>query len=159
MGILSTNNTSSDNEMAKDFHFPTSKKALIIFTRNPELGKCKTRLAATIGDESALEIYKYLLQHTAKLSEKVKADKYLFYSESIKREDIWDATIFNKKLQQGNDLGERMENAFTELFELGYEKVIIIGSDLLDLSSDDVNEAFDFLNENDTVIGPAKDGG
>lgn len=159
MGILSTNNTSSDNEMAKDFHFPTSKKALIIFTRNPELGKCKTRLAASIGDESALEIYKYLLQHTAKLSEKVKADKYVFYSESIKREDIWDATIFNKKLQQGNDLGERMENAFTELFELGYEKVIIIGSDLLDLSSDDVNEAFDFLNENDTVIGPAKDGG
>jgi len=159
MGILSTNNTNSDNEMAKDFHFPTSKKALIIFTRNPELGKCKTRLAATIGDESALEIYKYLLQHTAKLSEKVKADKYVFYSESIKREDIWDATIFNKKLQQGNDLGERMENAFTELFELGYEKVIIIGSDLLDLSSDDVNEAFDFLNENDAVIGPAKDGG
>ena len=159
MGILSTNNTSSDNEMAKDFHFPTSKKALIIFTRNPELGKCKTRLAATIGDESALEIYKYLLQHTAKLSEKVKADKYVFYSESIKREDIWNATIFNKKLQQGNDLGERMENAFTELFELGYEKVIIIGSDLLDLSSDDVNEAFDFLNENDAVIGPAKDGG
>ncbi|WP_283636121.1 TIGR04282 family arsenosugar biosynthesis glycosyltransferase [Aquaticitalea lipolytica] len=145
--------------MAKDFHFPTSKKALIIFTRNPELGKCKTRLAATIGDESALEIYKYLLQHTAKLSEKVKADKYVFYSESIKREDVWNATIFNKKLQQGNDLGERMENAFTELFELGYEKVIIIGSDLLDLSSDDVNEAFDFLNENDTVIGPAKDGG
>ena len=159
MGILSTNNTSSDNEMAKDFHFPTSKKALIIFTRNPELGKCKTRLAASIGDESALEIYKYLLQHTAKLSEKVKADKYVFYSESIKREDIWNATIFNKKLQQGNDLGERMENAFTELFELGYEKVIIIGSDLLDLSSDDANEAFDFLNENDTVIGPAKDGG
>ena len=159
MGILSTNNTSSDNEMAKDFHFPTSKKALIIFTRNPELGKCKTRLAASIGDESALEIYKYLLQHTAKLSEKVKADKYVFYSESIKREDIWNATIFNKKLQQGNDLGERMENAFTELFELGYEKVIIIGSDLLDLSSDDVNEAFDFLNENDAVIGPAKDGG
>ena len=159
MGILSTNNTNSDKSMAKDFHFPTSKKALIIFTRNPELGKCKTRLAASIGDESALEIYKYLLQHTAKLSEKVKADKYVFYSESIKREDIWNATIFNKKLQQGNDLGERMENAFTELFELGYEKVIIIGSDLLDLSSDDVNEAFDFLNENDTVIGPAKDGG
>ena len=100
-----------------------------------------------------------MLQHTAKLSEKVKADKYVFYSESIKREDVWNATIFNKKLQQGNDLGERMENAFTELFELGYEKVIIIGSDLLDLSSDDVNEAFDFLNENDTVIGPAKDGG
>ncbi|HEX9827209.1 MAG TPA: glycosyltransferase, partial [Flavobacteriaceae bacterium] len=43
--------------MAFDFHFPTSKKALIIFTRNPELGQCKTRLAKTIGDEAALKIY------------------------------------------------------------------------------------------------------
>jgi rSAM/selenodomain-associated transferase 1 len=145
--------------MAKDFHFPTSKKALIIFTRNPELGKCKTRLAKTIGDESALEIYKHLLEHTAKLSEKVNADKYVFYSENIKREDIWDASIFNKKLQAGKDLGERMENAFTELLDLGYEKALIIGSDLLDLSSNDVNDAFEYLNDNDVVIGPAKDGG
>jgi rSAM/selenodomain-associated transferase 1 len=159
MGILSTNSANSDNEMAKDFHFPTSKKALIIFTRNPELGRCKTRLAKTIGDESALEIYTYLLQHTAKLSEKVKADKFVFYSENIKRIDVWDTSVFNKNLQQGNDLGERMENAFTELFDLGYEKVLIIGSDLLDLSSDDVNEAFEFLNDFETIIGPAKDGG
>lgn len=159
MGILSANHTNSDNKMAKDFHFPTSKKALIIFTRNPELGKCKTRLAKTIGDESALDIYKYLLQHTANLSEKVKADKYIFYSENIKRDDIWNSSVFNKKMQQGDDLGERMENAFSELFELGYEKVIIIGSDLLDLTSYDVTEAFELLNDSETVIGPAKDGG
>jgi hypothetical protein len=159
MGILSTNNTSSDNEMAKDFHFPTSKKALIIFTRNPELGKCKTRLAKTVGDESALDIYKYLLQHTAQLSEKVKADKYVFYSENIKRDDIWNSAVFNKKLQEGDDLGQRMEHAFAELFELGYEKVLIIGSDLLDLTSDDVTEAFELLTDFETVIGPAKDGG
>jgi len=159
MGILSTSNTSSDNEMAKDFHFPTSKKALIIFTRNPELGKCKTRLAKTVGDESALDIYKYLLQHTAQLSEKVKADKYVFYSENIKRDDIWNSAVFNKKLQEGDDLGQRMEHAFAELFELGYEKVLIIGSDLLDLTSDDVTEAFELLTDFETVIGPAKDGG
>lgn len=159
MGILSTNNTSSDNEMAKDFHFPTSKKALIIFTRNPELGKCKTRLAKTVGDKSALDIYNYLLQQTANLSEKVKADKYVFYSENIKKNDIWNSSIFNKKLQEGDDLGERMKNAFSELFELGYEKVIIIGSDLLDLTSNDVTEAFDLLTDFENVIGPAKDGG
>ncbi len=159
MGILSSNMANSDNEMAKDFHFPTSKKALIIFTRNPELGKCKTRLAKTIGDESALDIYKYLLQHTATISEKVKADKYIFYSENIKRDDIWNSSVFNKKLQQGDDLGERMENAFSELFELGYEKVIIIGSDLLDLTSENVTNAFELLTDFENVIGPAKDGG
>ncbi|MGJ8590957.1 MAG: TIGR04282 family arsenosugar biosynthesis glycosyltransferase [Aquaticitalea sp.] len=159
MGILSTNTNSNDNEMAKDFHFPTSKKALIIFTRNPELGKCKTRLAKTVGDESALEIYKYLLQHTADLSEKVKADKYVFYSENIKRDDIWNSAVFNKKLQAGDDLGERMKHAFSELFDLGYEKVIIIGSDLLDLTSNDVTEAFELLTDFENVIGPAQDGG
>ena len=159
MGILSTNSNSSDNEMAKDFHFPTSKKALIIFTRNPELGKCKTRLAKTVGDTAALEIYKYLCQHTAKISEQVRADKFVFYSENIKREDIWNASVFNKRLQQGNNLGERMENAFTELFEFGYERVIIIGSDLLDLTSENVTDAFELLTDFDNIIGPAKDGG
>ena len=57
MALLNSKETSSDNEMARDFYFPTSKKALIIFTRNPELGKVKTRLAKSVGDESALEIY------------------------------------------------------------------------------------------------------
>ena len=84
-----------------------------------------------------LVIYKHLpAAHGESIRKTVKADKYVFYSENIKRDDIWNSSVFNKKLQQGSDLGERMENAFTELFELGYEKVIIIGSDLLDLSSD-----------------------
>lgn len=159
MGILTSNNSSSDNEIAKDFHFPTSKKALIIFTRNPELGKCKTRLAKTVGETSALDIYKYLLQHTAQISEQVKADKYVFYSENIKRDDFWNSMVFSKKLQQGDDLGERMKNAFAELFEFGYERVIIIGSDLLDLTSEIVTNAFELLTDFDNVVGPAKDGG
>ena len=44
------------------YHNVASKNLLLIFTRNPELGKCKTRLAATVGDENALEIYKFLLK-------------------------------------------------------------------------------------------------
>src|SRR5690554_950545 len=116
MGILSSKHTDGDNEMATDFHFPTSKKALIIFTRNPELGKCKTRLAKTIGDENALEVYKFLLSHTASIAEQVKADRYVFYSENIIKDDLWDIGTFRKKLQNGDDLGQRMKNAFVELF-------------------------------------------
>lgn len=147
------------DEMAFDFHFPTSKKALIIFTRNPELGQCKTRLAKTIGDEAALKIYKFLLKHTAKVSEAVKADKYVYYSEIIKKNDLWNEDVFRKKLQFGTDLGERMENAFSELFGLGYEKVMIIGSDLLDLTQYHIDHAFEQLQGHDIVIGPSKDGG
>jgi rSAM/selenodomain-associated transferase 1 len=135
------------------------KNALVIFTRNPELGKCKTRLAKVIGDKSALEIYKYLLQHTANVSKEVDADRFVFYSESIQDNDIWDDSFFNKKLQYGNDLGERMQNAFQQLFDSNYKNVIIIGSDLLDLNSAIINKAFSLINEYDAVIGPAKDGG
>ena len=65
-------------------------KALIIFTRNPELGKCKTRLAKSIFYEEALKVYKHLLSHTAEVAKKVNAERFVFYSENIQDEDIWD---------------------------------------------------------------------
>ncbi|CAM4019365.1 MULTISPECIES: TIGR04282 family arsenosugar biosynthesis glycosyltransferase [Flavobacterium] len=136
-----------------------SKKALIIFTRNPELGKCKTRLAKTIGDEAALEVYTFLLQHTANVGKDVMADRFVFYSENIIENDIWQPEYFNKKLQSGYDLGNRMQNAFEELFQQGYQKIIIIGSDLYDLNATIVNEAYNYLSNHDFVIGPAEDGG
>jgi len=159
MGLFSTKDTDGDHEIAFDFHFPTSKNALIIFTRNPELGKCKTRLAAKTGDLKALEIYKFLLQHTVDITKNLSADKYVFYSEKIWKEDIWNRDIFRKKLQRGDDLGVRMQNAFNELFEAGYEKIIIIGSDMYDLHAPDLENAFSALNDHDYVIGPAEDGG
>lgn len=136
-----------------------TKNALIIFTRNPELGKCKTRLAKSVGDEAALNIYKYLLQHTANVSKKVDAERFVFYSEAIQQHDIWDNNHFNKKLQKGNDLGERMQNAFKDLLNLGYKNVLIIGSDLLDLNETIIESAFKKLDTNNVVIGPAEDGG
>lgn len=158
MGLLSKKNTDG-NEKVFDFHFPFSKKALIIFTRNPQLGQCKTRLAKTIGDEAALKIYTYLLQHTAMVSGLIDADKCVYYSETIKKNDLWNDAVFRKKRQYGTDLGSRMEHAFSELFDLGYEKVVIIGSDLLDLNQHHIETAFEELNRHDVVIGPSKDGG
>jgi len=159
MGLFSTKDSDSNNELAFDFHFPSSKKALLIFIRNPELGKVKTRLSKTIGDDAALTIYTYLLQHTTTITESVKADKFVFYSEKIKKNDFWDNSIFRKKLQEGKNLGNRMENAFTELFLLGYEKAVIVGSDLFDLQAEHIENAFISLDNHDVVIGPAKDGG
>ncbi len=105
------------------------------------------------------KIYTFLLKHTSTVAEFVKADKYVFYSEHINSNDLWNSDIFRKKLQYGTDLGSRMENAFSELFNLDYEKVIIIGSDLLDLDQQLIEHAFDQLASNDVVIGPSKDGG
>lgn len=136
-----------------------SKNLLIIFTKNPELGKCKTRLAKSIGDISALEIYKYLLQHTATVTKKIEAEKEVFYSQAPIENDDFSSTYFLKKTQTGADLGEKMSNAFLQGFSNKYEKVVIIGSDLYDLKTADIQEAFLQLEKLDYVIGPAKDGG
>ena len=136
-----------------------NKNLLLIFTRNPELGKAKTRLAKTVGDATALEIYKFLLNKTQEVASKVTADKAVYYSVKIRENDIWDATIYQKHQQVGEDLGIRMLNAFKNSFDAGYEKVLIIGSDLYDLTSEIIDDAFYQLHTNDVIIGPAIDGG
>ena len=136
-----------------------SKNLLLVFTRNPALGKVKTRLAKTVGDKTALEIYTFLLERTRDIATKVSADKAIYYSVKVRENDIWDATIFQKHLQVGEDLGIRMLHAFKNGFETGYEKVLIIGSDLYDLTAETIENAFIALENNEVVIGPAEDGG
>lgn len=136
-----------------------NKNLIIVFTRNPELGKVKTRLAKTIGDASALNIYSFLLEHTEKTIRNIDSDKAVYYSVAIHNQDIWDNAIYQKHLQEGEDLGIRMLHAFQNGFAKGYEKVIIVGSDLFDLKEKHMEEAFQKLEKRDVVIGPAEDGG
>ena len=136
-----------------------SKNLVLIFTRNPELGKVKTRLAKTIGDKKALEIYILLLQKTKEITQELSCDKAVYYSVKIRENDIWEGENFQKYQQEGADLGVRMEKAFVNGFSTGYEKVIIVGSDLFDLTAEAINEAFEKLDTNDVVMGPAEDGG
>ncbi len=136
-----------------------SKNVLIVFTRNPELGKVKTRLAKTVGDESALNIYKFLLEHTKQVTQILEVDKQVHYSVKIRENDIWDAAVYEKRLQKGQDLGMRMRKAFQDAFNDGYAKVVIIGSDLYDLSTKDIATAYKALDTNEVVLGPAIDGG
>lgn len=138
---------------------PQQKNLLLIFTRNPELGKVKKRLAADIGEALALDVYKFLLQHTYEVVKDLPVEKWVYYSEEIPQKDLWFKGNFQKKLQQGKGLGERMENGFSEAFEAGYEKVVIIGSDLYDLQEEDLKKAFLALDTSEYVIGPASDGG
>jgi uncharacterized protein len=133
--------------------------ALIIFVKNPVLGKVKTRLADALGEENALLIYQKLLQHTCLITSNLSVNKYVFYLEYINHNDLWKDEIYEKELQHGNDLGERMKNAFELLFQRGYKEIAIIGSDCYELTEEIIINAFDELKKKDVVIGPAKDGG
>lgn len=136
-----------------------TKNLLLIFTRNPELGKVKSRLAQGVGKENALAIYKTLLTHTKNVVKNLDCTKRVGYSVKVRTEDMWDNIIFEKFQQEGEDLGIRMHNAFKKAFSDGYENVLIVGSDLFDLRPTHIEEAFTALKTNDAVIGPAQDGG
>ncbi|HRI20574.1 MAG TPA: TIGR04282 family arsenosugar biosynthesis glycosyltransferase [Panacibacter sp.] len=133
--------------------------ALIIFVKNPLPGMVKTRLAKTIGAQEAVAVYRQLLLHTYNISIKCNADKFVFYVDFINEDDLWSNGSYQKFLQQGDDFGERILNAFELLFLQGYKKVTIIGSDCIEIETSHLHQAFDFLNDCDVVIGPAQDGG
>ncbi len=137
----------------------SGKRLLIIFYRNPELGKVKSRLAVTIGEERALALYLLMAAHARKISLSVPVDRVVYYSAFIDREDNWPNESFKKQLQRGEDLGEKMKQAFEENINSGYESICIIGTDCLELTEDILMKAFEALKYNDTVIGPAADGG
>ena len=132
---------------------------IIIFARNPKLGKVKTRLAKTIGDFAALETYKILMKHTSNVVEKSNAEKIVFYSEYIDNNDVWAKIKCEKVKQSEGDLGEKMQTAFEYAFELGHKKIVIIGSDVYSLKTEHIDSAFTQLETHDVVIGPAHDGG
>lgn len=137
----------------------TKKNLLLIFTRNPELGKVKTRLAKDVGDQPALDIYKFLLNHTVSVTKNLEVMMEVHYSEQIQHNDIWDEAIYIKKQQIEGGLGEKMEEAFLTGFKNGYKNIIIIGSDLYDLNREELEGAFKALETFEYVLGPAEDGG
>ncbi|MEQ8472650.1 MAG: TIGR04282 family arsenosugar biosynthesis glycosyltransferase [Marinoscillum sp.] len=135
------------------------KNLLIVFVKNLIPGHVKTRLAKDIGIDGALDVYKYLIEHTFEVTKDLPYSKAVFYSEYVEIEDIWDTEEYKLFVQKGPDLGDRMLNAFKHAFDKKYEKAVIVGTDCWELSEEVITEAFDKLNENDVVIGPATDGG
>lgn len=135
------------------------KSALIIFQKNAVLGKVKTRLSVDVGDETAMEIYKELVRHTHQVCGNVPVPKFLFFSDFIPDDVSEFGQDYNFEIQSGNDLGSRMKNAFHKLFSNGYEKIVLLGTDCGELEKGIVSEAFDLLDQNEVVIGPARDGG
>jgi rSAM/selenodomain-associated transferase 1 len=152
--MLTPRNGANGSNKASKF---MSKDLVIVFVKNLELGKVKTRLAAQIGYAEALGVYKELVRLTERITQNLpNIDTHIYFSSKISSE-LWPK---NKKyVQNGVDLGERMFNAFKDGFNMGYDKIVLIGSDLPDLNESHLKQAFAQLNTSDIVFGPAKDGG
>jgi len=134
-------------------------RLIIIFYRNPIPGHVKTRLAAGIGAEKALEVHLKLGMRTMQVVSDVSCDKVVFYDREAVAGDYWDDRVFMKEIQKGADLGERMTDAFDRMFHDGYRNILIIGTDCPEITSELIESAFENLGNHDVVIGPAVDGG
>jgi rSAM/selenodomain-associated transferase 1 len=136
---------------------------LIVFIKNPEEGKVKTRIAHTIGNAGALNIYLTLIDIVHHVVINTDTVRHVFYSEFLNKNDRWSDTSFCKHVQTGHDLGERMKNAFKSVFNAYSEqdtcKVVIIGSDCPYLTPSIMDDAFFCLEQADFVVGPTYDGG
>jgi rSAM/selenodomain-associated transferase 1 len=133
------------------------KEVVLVFQKNAILGKVKTRLASGMGEARALEIYRHLVQSTYSVLEDMLAPVWTYFSDFIP--ETVNPPIAKSFVQEGQDLGERMANAFASSFESGMDKVVLIGTDCPTLQSQHLNEAFEALTHSDLVLGPATDGG
>ncbi len=134
-------------------------RLLAVLTRNPVPGRVKTRLAAAIGPEGALQVYRTLREYTAGVTRACHAEKAVFYSDDIPGQDCFLEVGTSAFLQEGRDFGDRMHHTFTTGFSLGFRHVVLIGTDCPDIDQGIIDSAFRALENHDAVLGPAKDGG
>jgi hypothetical protein len=138
-----------------------TSQLLQIFAKRPVGGKVKTRLATDIGDAEACRAYEELLLNTLAVSSSHQWARDLWCEADANHDFFLSlADKFNLALhqQQGIGLGERMLLAFQEGL-MKAEKVVLVGTDCPVLSVSYIRRAFEQLEGNDVVFGPAEDGG
>lgn len=137
------------------------KKQLIIFAREPEKGKVKTRLQAVLTQEQSLRLYKCFLKDAVETARTIDCDRRIIAWTSsgdqprgLRRM----APEFEFYEQRGNGLGDRMYNAL-RTFCASHTATVITGSDSPGLPGMYISDAFTALKKNDLVLGPTRDGG
>jgi len=140
---------------------PDLGRHLLIFARQPVLGRVKTRLAADIGDEAALAVYCELLNITATAVEAagIPATVWLAETPNSTAAELPEWPNTSWQLQPAGDLGHRMAAAFAAAYAAGASAVAIIGTDCPGLRAAHLEQAFELLQDHDVVLGPATDGG
>jgi len=137
---------------------------VILFLKNPEPGKVKTRLAKSVGARRAADIFRMLVEATiANVPAALTPAVFFDPPEgegAVRRwlaEKLPAETLFLP--QVAGDLGARMQAAFVEAFRRGAERALIVGTDCVDLRAEHYACALEELARHDAVMGPTHDGG
>ncbi len=140
---------------------------IMIFGRYPVAGKAKTRLIPALGPEGAAWLHRLMTEHVVAMARSAVRKKgrrktgiiFCCTGAPLKAFRAWMGLDLTYLSQPSGDLGARMLWAFKTALGKGAGAVIVIGSDLPDLTGDIIGQAFKCLGNNDIVLGPAADGG
>jgi hypothetical protein len=137
---------------------------LIVFTRFPEPGTTKTRLIPALGEKGAADLQRRMTEHIISTAAKVSNRPGLSIEVRYEGADpdlmqAWLGPQFTYSMQGSGDLGRRMARAFDEVFQTETEAAVIIGCDIPGITANIILQAFEGLQKNDLVLGPARDGG
>lgn len=137
------------------------KPIILLFIKAPLKGQVKSRLAAAIGNDAALELYQRFVLDTIDTVGTLAIPVRMCFYPPDAGTTIRDWLGAKQACipQQGKDLGERMERAFEQVFQEDFDRAVLIGSDIPELSRAVLHEAMAALDTNDAVLGPAADGG
>jgi len=137
-----------------------ANKAVIVFLKAPEKGRVKTRLSNSLDKGFVLELYKAFVKDTLDAVVPLGRPIVFFWPKNKKKAVTeWLGDDILSFPQQGVDLGQRMAHAFKTVFDAGYDRAVLIGTDIPQLNSDILTRAFENLESAPAVIGPSKDGG
>ena len=144
----------------------TSDTALVVMARYPELGKTKTRLARTLGEQETVGLYRAFLSDIAQRhagQEYIPCWAYtpaeVDYQELVATLVPEYASSMRYFPQKGTDFGARLHAAFQWTQAQGFEYTILIGTDSPQIRREHIMAARKALDEVDVVLGPSDDGG
>jgi rSAM/selenodomain-associated transferase 1 len=140
------------------------RECIILFTRFPQPGLVKTRMIERLGPQGASQLHTKMTEQViyqirpALQTRKIQLQIY-FCGGSQQEMSDWLGRNCTLCIQQGSDLGQRMEHAFAQTIQQGAERILLIGSDCPDINADIITSGLEELNSHDLVLGPAADGG
>ncbi len=139
---------------------PAPKPTLLFMLKATVAGRVKTRLAAQIGEDKALEAYRALVEHLlTNLAGWQRMEIHFAPSTAGDLMSNWLGEKYAYYPQVDGNLGFRLQVASAAAFERGAEAVILLGGDCPYVDKSIIEAAAGALDNHDVAIGPATDGG
>lgn len=135
--------------------------ALILFVILPTEGQTTNKFMSLLSFEETVALHGCFAKDVYQKACASGADVYVFFTPGDKR------SVFKKMLgndaillhHHGADLGQKMKNAIGAVLRMGYDRVVLMGTDIPHIHTETIQNAFENLENKDIVICPALDGG